>query len=446
MADAHPSDLGPRPSYAEIFRTFGKIGLINFGGPAGQIALMHRVLVDEKRWIDDEGYLRALNFCTLLPGPEAQQLATYIGWRLMGVRGGLTAGLLFVGPGAVVILLLSILYAYAANLGPVSAALLGVKAAVLAIVCEALLRVAKRALNAPLKLVIAGAAFAALFVFKAPFPAVVLCAALIGLVAAHLDPTLLKLKAAVLAPPAVALGPMAAKAFLTALGWGAVWAAPLAAVYAVFGQDHILFQIGLFFSKLALVTFGGAYAVLAYMAQEAVSLHGWLKPGEMVDGLGLAESTPGPLIMVTEYVGFLAAFRAPQPFAPLLAGIIGAALTVWVTFAPCFLWIFTGAPFIERLEHARRVQGALAAITAAVVGVIANLAVWFGLHVLFRGFAPLTLGSVSISLPDPVSLDWRAAVMSLVAGVLLLRLHIGVLKTLGAAVAMGLAFYLAGLG
>lgn len=446
MPQAHQVKVADGPSYADVFRTFGKIGLINFGGPAGQIALMHRILVDEKRWIDDEGYLRALNFCTLLPGPEAQQLATYIGWRLMGVRGGLTAGLLFVGPGAVVILALSILYAYAANLGPVSAALLGVKAAVLAIVCEALLRVAKRALNAPLKLGIAAAAFAALFLFKAPFPAVVLAAALIGLLATHLDPSLLKLKASAPAPSAEPLPPLAAKALATALGWAAVWAAPLLTVFLLFGQDHILFQIGLFFSKLALVTFGGAYAVLAYMAQEAVSLHGWLKPGEMVDGLGLAESTPGPLIMVTEYVGFLAAFRAPQPFAPLVAGVIGAALTVWVTFAPCFLWIFTGAPFIERLEHARRVQGALAAITAAVVGVIANLAVWFGLHVLFRSFETLRLGALSISLPDPLTLDWRAAVMSLVAAVLLLRLHIGVLKTLGVAVAMGLAFYLAGLG
>jgi len=443
MAEGHQA--AGALSYGELFRTFGKIGLINFGGPAGQIALMHRVLVDEKRWIDEAGYLRALNFCTLLPGPEAQQLATYIGWRLMGARGGLTAGLLFIGPGAVVILLLSILYAYAANVKPVSAALLGVKAAVLAIVVEALLRVARRALNGRLKLAIALAAFLALFAFQAPFPAVVLTAGLIGLLAAQIDPGLLKLKPAGPAPAPAPLGPMIGKSLLTALAWAALWAAPLLAVLLLFGRDHVLFQIGLFFSKLALVTFGGAYAVLAYMAQEAVSLHGWLRPGEMVDGLGLAETTPGPLIMVTEYVGFLAAFRAPAPFTPLLAGVIGAALTVWVTFAPCFLWIFTGAPFIERLEHARRVQGALAAITAAVVGVIANLAVWFSLHVLFRSFAALRLGDVSVSLPVPASLDWRAAGLSLVAAVLLLRLHAGVLKTLGVCILLGLGLHLAGL-
>ncbi len=445
MADTQAAALAPAPSYGELFRTFGKIGLINFGGPAGQIALMHKVLVDEKRWIDEDGYLRALNFCTLLPGPEAQQLATYIGWRLMGVRGGLTAGLLFIGPGALVILVLSILYAYAADLKPVAAALLGVKAAVLAIVVEAMLRVAKRALNARLKQVIAAAAFLALFAFRAPFPAVVLAAGLIGLVAAQLDPALLKLKSQPAEADTAPRAPIVGKAILTALGWAAVWAAPMLVVLLLFGRGHVLFQIGLFFSKLALVTFGGAYAVLAYMAQEAVSLHGWLKPGEMVDGLGLAESTPGPLIMVTEYVGFLAAFRAPAPFTPPIAGVIGAALTVWVTFAPCFLWIFTGAPFIERLEHARRVQGALAAITAAVVGVIANLAIWFGLHVLFRSFTPLSLGPLSVSLPDPTSLAWPAAAMSLVAAVLLLRLHFGVLKTLGVSIVLGLGLHLVGL-
>ncbi len=442
MADSQAQS----PSLKEVFRTFGKIGLINFGGPAGQIALMHKVLVDEKHWIDEDGFLRALNFCTLLPGPEAQQLATYVGWRLRGVRGGLAAGLLFIGPGAVVVLSLSVLYVFAARLGPVAAAFLGVKAAVLAIVVEALLRLARRALNTPLKRVVAGAAFLALFALHAPFPAVIVIAGLVGLAAAHLRPESLKLGAPLSGAPASPVRSLFGPAALTAVSWCAVWAAPLALVFVVLGPEHILFQIGLFFAKLALVTFGGAYAVLAYMAQEVVVGHGWLKAGEMVDGLGLAETTPGPLILVTEFVGFLAAFRAPAPFAPLAAGLIGAALTLWMTFAPCFLWIFTGAPFIERLEHARRLQGALATITAAVVGVIGNLALWFALHVLFGRFVEARLGVVDVSVPAVASLQWPALALSAVAALLLFRLHLGVLKTLAASVGLGLALHLAGIG
>ena len=434
------------PSVRDLFRTFGKIGLINFGGPAGQIALMHRVLVEEKRWIDEEGYLRALNFCTLLPGPEAQQLAVYVGWRLQGVPGGLIAGLLFILPGAAVILGLSILYAYAADLRPVAAAFLGVKAAVLAIVVEALLRVSRRALKGWLKPLIAVCAFALLFMFNAPFPLVVLGAGLVGFVVASVRPDLLRIKPSTAPPPPARSGAaLALGAVRAALVWGALWAAPMVAIFALLGPHHVLFEIGAFFAKLATVTFGGAYAVLAYMAQEAVNTHHWLKPGEMVDGLGLAETTPGPLILVTEFVGFLAGFRAPAPFYPLAAGIIAAALTVWMTFTPCFLWIFVGAPFIERLEHARRIQGALAAITAAVVGVIANLTLWFGLHVIFHQFSPLRAGPLHLDIPQLVAVDWPAVGLSVVAAVLLFRAHLGVIKTLAVCIVLGLGLYALGL-
>jgi chromate transporter len=432
------------PSFEEVFRTFGRVGLINFGGPAGQIALMHRVLVEEKGWIDDESYLRALNFCTLLPGPEAQQLATYVGWKLYGVRGGLAAGLLFVLPGAAVVLALSILYAYAADLRPVAAALLGVKAAVLTIVVEALLRISKRALNAPIKRAIAVLAFVSLAAFSAPFPAVVLAAGFVGFAVSSRHPDWMRLKPASSTPRSGASPPLVARTIRTLATWFGIWAAPMIVIAALLGPSHVLFEIGVFFSKLATVTFGGAYAVLAYMAQQAVSTHGWLEPKEMVDGLGLAETTPGPLILVTEFVGFLAAFRHPAPFTPLLAGVIGAALTLWVTFAPCFLWIFTAAPMLERLEGARRLQGALAAITAAVVGVIGNLTLWFGLHVLFRRFAVTGLGQIQLALPDLTSLDWRVVALSLLTAVLLFRLHAGVIRTLAAAVVAGLALYAAG--
>jgi chromate transporter len=436
----------PNPTTGELTRVFGHIGLVNFGGPAGQIALMHRVLVEEKAWIDEDGYLRALNFCTLLPGPEAQQLATYVGWRLKGTLGGVITGGLFVLPGTLVILALSILYAYAADLRPVAAAFLGVKAAVLAIVVEALIRMSKRALQGWFKPLIAALAFLALFLFNAPFPLVVLAAALAGLIAAWTRPDLLKLKPAKGPPPTLASGwSMLLRALKSIAIWGALWAAPMAFVAVTLGPQHVLFEVGAFFARLATVTFGGAYAVLAYMAQEAVATHHWLRPGEMVDGLGLAETTPGPLILVTEFVGFLAAFRAPAPFAPLLAGILGAALTVWMTFCPCFLWIFTGAPFIERLEHARRVQGALAAVTAAVVGVIANLTAWFGLHVLFRSFMPLQLGAAHLNLPVLTSIDWAAVGLSAVAAVLLFRFHLGVIRTLGVCIVLGLGLYVLGL-
>jgi chromate transporter len=435
-----------RPSFAELVRVFGKIGLVNFGGPAGQIALMHRLLVEERRWIDEDDYLRALNFCTLLPGPEAQQLATYVGWKLHGLRGGLAAGLLFILPGAAVVLGLSTLYAYAADLTLVAAALAGVKAAVLAIVVEALLRIARRALNTGFKRGLALASFLALAAFAAPFPAVLAVAAALGFVAAAAWPALLGVKqgpARAPQPPPPPPPPVRhARTFVTLGGWALIWAAPLAAAFLLLGPGHVLVEIGLFFSKLAMVTFGGAYAVLSYMAQEAVQQHGWLRPAEMVDGLGLAETTPGPLILVTEFVGFLAAFRDPAPFAPMVAGVLGALMTLWVTFSPCFLWIFAAAPYLERLQRARRLQGALAAITAAVVGVIGNLTLWFGLHVLFRAFRPAVVGPLRIELPDPVSLDWRAVLLAALAAIILFRLKLGVLGTIGLALCAGLTLHL----
>jgi chromate transporter len=439
MSEATAAALAPPPALGEVVRTFGRIGLINFGGPAGQIALMHKVLVEERRWIGETAYLQALNFCTLLPGPEAQQLATYVGWKLHGWRGGLAAGLLFVIPGAAVVLALSVLYAYAAQLTLVQTAFVGVKAAVLAIVVEAMVRVSRRALNAPAKWVAAVAAFLALAIFHAPFPLVIAGAALAGLLIGHWRPDALKV--ARIAPPD---GPaptraerwaggraMARATLRTVALCAAIWAAPLMLAAVALGPDHVLVEIGLFFSKLAVVTFGGAYAVLAYMAQHGVDA-GWLRPGEMVDGLGLAETTPGPLILVTEFVGFFAAFRAPAPFPALLAGVLGALMTLWMTFAPCFMWIFAGAPYIERLQRAARVQGALAMITAAVVGVIASLALWFAMHVLFGRFAPFSLGGVALDLPRLDSASPLAIGLTGIAVILLFGLHRGVVTTLAA--------------
>lgn len=434
------SEATTQPDFGELVRISARIGLLSFGGPAGQIALMHRELVEERRWVSEAQYLHALNFCHLLPGPEAQQLAIWIGWKLHGLRGGLAAGLLFVAPGALVILGLSILYVYAAGLAWFVALFLGIKAAVLAIVVQALLRIAGRALKTGLMRGIAAIAFVALFVFELPFPLVVLGAGLAGMAVAGLRPGLLALKAE---PGAAPAGPRPWRASLRAAGlWGAIWAAPMALVFALLGPHHVLWQIGSFFSRLAVVTFGGAYAVLAYMAQQAVQGYGWLSAREMADGLGLAETTPGPLIMVTQYVGFLAAFRAPAPFSPLLAGVLGAALTTWVTFAPCFLWMFTFAPWLERLEHARRLKGGLAALTAAIVGVVANLSAWFLLHVLFARVEPAQVGPLHLSMPDPASFDWRAGLLAAVAAVLIFRLRWSVIRVLGVAATGGLVLCL----
>ncbi|MFC3173477.1 chromate efflux transporter [Novosphingobium bradum] len=437
MTEPTPSSsTTPSPTFAELVRVSTRIGCLSFGGPAGQIALMHRELVEERGWVSEEQYLHALNFCHLLPGPEAQQLAIWIGWKLHGLKGGLASGLLFVVPGALVMLALSMLYGFAAKLGWFAALFLGIKAAVLAVVVQALLRVARRALNTAFKRAVAVVALLALFVFNLPFPVVVLGALALGTVIAARRPAWL------------ALGPMAPASALAPRPWGATiraiavgglfWSAPLVLVFFTLGQSHVLWEIGSFFARLAVVSFGGAYAVLAYMAQAAVQTHGWLGAGEMADGLGLAETTPGPLIMVTQFVGYLAAFRAPAPFTPLTAGLLGAAITTWVTFAPCFLWVFALAPWIERLEHARRLKGGLATLTAAIVGVIGNLSLWFALHVLFARVATVEAGPLRLLLPDPASLDWRALVLAVVAGLLVFRLRWNVIAVIGLAAAGGL--------
>jgi chromate transporter len=426
----------PAPSFAEAFKVWAKIGCLSFGGPAGQIALMHRVVVDEKKWLDEARFLHALNFSMLLPGPEATELATYAGWLLHGVRGGLAAGILFVLPGALVMLGLSLLYTYGRGLGPVDGALFGIKAAVLVIVVEALLRIGRRALKSQLLLAMAALGFIAIFFFAAPFPLIVAAAALIGFLVAQRAPAQLALSDT---------GAIAAerhggrwRQFALALVIGLVlWWAPVALAALFLGGSHVLVAVGLFFSKLAVVTFGGAYAVLAYMAQQAVESHGWLTAPEMVDGLGLAETTPGPLILVTQFVGFLAAFREPAPFAPLTAGLIGAGLTTWVTFVPSMLWIFAGAPFIEELRGNRRLAGALAAITAAVVGVILNLSVWFALHVLFGKVTEMHLGPLRWYAFDPLALDIRAAVLAAVAGMLAFGLHRGLIEVVVSMAALG---------
>jgi chromate transporter len=425
-----------KPSFSEAFKVWLKIGCINFGGPAGQIAMMHRILVDEKKWIDEPRFLHALNFSMLLPGPEATQLAAYVGWLLHGMRGGLAAGILFVLPGALVMLGLSLLYTYGRGLGPIDGALFGIKAAVLVIVFEALIRIGKRALKSSLLVSLAGAAFVGIFFFALPFPLIVIAAALAGYLIARTRPDMLGL--AIKAPELTAPSGGRWRHFTVATVIGlTIWWAPVVLAALILGPQHVLVGIGVFFSKLAVLTFGGAYAVLAYMAQQVVETNGWLSATEMVDALGLAETTPGPLILVTQFVGFLAAFREAAPFTPLAAGILGAALTTWVTFVPALLWIFAGAPFIEELRGNRKLAGALAAITAAVVGVILNLSVWFALHVLFGKVTEMHLGPMRWYAFDPLALDIRAAVLAGIAAALAFGLHRGLIEVIVAMAALG---------
>jgi chromate transporter len=424
-----------KPSFAEALALWGKLGVLSFGGPAGQIALMHRLLVDERRWIGEKSFLHALNFCMLLPGPEAMQLATYVGWRLHGTPGGLAAGLLFVLPGALVVLALSIAYALYGQVPLVEAAFLGVKAAVLVIVVEALLRVARRALRGPYDIAIAAAAFAAIFFFAVPFPLIIAAAALLGWLHALTTP-------APPTPPIASIERVSlSRTVKTASLWLAIWVGPLLTLAALFGRAHVTTDLALFFSKLAVVTFGGAYSVLAYMAQQAVETYGWLTPGEMLDGLGLAETTPGPLILVTEFVGFLAGYRhGGQP--ALAFGLLGAAIALWATFAPCFLWIFTGAPYVERLSTNPRLAGALAGVTAAVVGVILNLSLWFALHVLFGKVAAVRYGPLQLWTPDWATLNVEALSLALLAAALLFGLRLGILSTLAITASIALVWSL----
>ncbi|RYB97029.1 chromate efflux transporter [Ciceribacter ferrooxidans] len=446
---------GPRPTFSELVSAFATIGVLSFGGPAAQIGLMHRIAVDEKRWISEERFLHALNYCMLLPGPEAQQLATYIGWLLHGVRGGMVAGLLFVLPGLAVILGLSTAYALYQDTTWLAGLFFGLKAAVLAIVVEAVIRIGRRALKSRFHRLVALVAFLSLFLLSVPFPLVVLLAGVAGFLAARAGPAVPAAIAEAFSPEDRRMpgGLLSGRSLFVLLFWVAVWQAPLLLLStgALGGAFSAVF---VFFSKMALVTFGGAYAVLAYVAQVAVETHHWLNPGEMLDGLALAETTPGPLVLVLSFVGFLAGYRDPGVVGAVPGGVLGALLAAWATFVPSFIWIFAGAPYIERLRGNRLLTGALSAITAAVVGVILNLAVWFALHVLFtevrrfvfwRGFEGEGLDgasgffSVAVSLPDPATLDPAALAVSLLSALLIFRFGVGIGRVLVVAAALGLA-------
>jgi len=438
-------------SLGEATRVWAKIGWLGFGGPAGQIALMHRELVEKRRWISDERFLHALSYCMLLPGPEAQQLAIYIGWLMHRTAGGIIAGTLFVLPGVVVIGALSWLYATYQQLPAVAAIFFGLKAAVLAVVIEAVLRVGRRALKNRVMVAIAACAFLALYLFKLPFPIVILGAAGIGIVGRHWRPQNFPapVSAATLAEGdyvvdrRIARGELGhasrslRRSLTVVVVCCALWFGPILAAVAVFGRDSIFAQQGVFFGEAAVVTFGGAYAVLAYIAQKAVETYGWLSPGEMLDGLALAETTPGPLIMVVQYVAFLAAFRHPGGMSPYAAGVLGSLLTTWVTFAPCFLWIFLGAPHVEALRGNRTIHAALSAITAAVVGVILNLSVWFAVHTIFHTVHTTAFGLIRADTPEWGSIDLAALLLSAGALVAMLRFKLGMGWTLVGSALLG---------
>ena len=430
-----------------------RIALQSFGGPAGQISVMHRILVDEKRWIAESRFLHALNYCMLLPGPEAQQLATYVGWLLHGTAGGLAAGILFVLPGFVAILGLSLLYVGFHGTALVAALLWGLKPAVIAIVLEALLRIGRRALGGPFRVGLAVASFLAIFLFAVPFPSIILSAAALGWIGGRFMPReRQEADERTALDDALEDGPPRPRRSgrervfrsLRVLAIGlSVWFVPLALLAIGLGRHHVLVEIGLFFSRAAVVTFGGAYAVLAYVGQQAVGTFGWLRPGEMLDGLGMAETTPGPLIMVLQFVGFLGAYRHPGGLAPLVSGLLGALVTVWVTFVPCFLWIFLGAPYVEILRRQKRLSNALAAITAAVVGVIANLALWFSLHTLFGRVDEIRSGALHLLIPAWETLDPAALGLAVAASLALLRWKVGMEKALLGTTVLGMLWYLA---
>lgn len=419
------------PSLKELTLTSLKIGCLGFGGPAGQISLMHRVFVDEKKWIDEPRYLHALSFCTLLPGPEAQQLATYVGWLLRGTLGGLIAGLLFVLPGATVVWALAWLYAAHGDLAPVAAAFGGVKAAVMALVFEALLRVGKRALKGRFEAAVALAAFLALALFALPFPLVVLLAALIGAVRGAPDAVADAL------PASTGSGPGKRRTVVTVLIWLVLWLAPLAISARVLGVGHWLTTVGTVFATLAASSFGGAYALLAWLQQQAVDAQGWLTTAQMVDGLGLAETTPGPLVLVNTFVGFMAGWNATGGAAGWAA--LGFLMALWQTFMPSFLFIFAGAPWSETLRRSRLARGALGAVMAAVLGVIASLALWFAVHVLFAGSTVFRWPwGGKVWLPDLASLDGITAGLALAAVVALVRYRLNVVLVILACAVAGL--------
>jgi chromate transporter len=442
--------------FGEAVRVWARIAALSFGGPAGQIAVMHRIIVDEKKWIGEERFLHALNYCMLLPGPEAQQLAAYIGWLLHKTKGGLVAGALFVLPGFLAILALSYVYVLLGHAPLIEGLFFGLKAAVLAVVIQAVARIGSRALKNNVMRGIAAAAFVAIFFLDAPFPLIVLVAALIGYIGGRRGVAAFKVGGGhgtaggnVIHDRDTALGEGLPEHARPNLAWSLkicgtllfLWLAPVAALFAILGPDDVFTRIASFFSQMAVVTFGGAYAVLAYVAQEAVGTYGWLKPGEMLDGLGLAETTPGPLIMVTQFVGFLAAFRDATGLPPLVAATLGAVLTTWVTFVPCFLWIFAGAPFVERLRGNRALSGALTAITAAVLGVILNLAVWFGIHTLFGEVREASVIG-RFDVPVLASLNIPALILATGAAIAVFRFKIGIIPMILIWASLGAAYAL----
>jgi chromate transporter len=444
--------------FSDAVRVWARIAALSFGGPAGQIAVMHRILVEEKRWIGENRFLHALNYCMLLPGPEAQQLAVYIGWLLHKTKGGLIAGTLFVLPGLVSIMVLSWIYAAFGNVGVVQALFFGLKAAVLAIVLEAVVRIGRRALKNNVMVGLAAAAFLAIFAFDVPFPWIILTAGMVGFFGGRAGlPAFVTggsrhgSHGSKAVPDAeTALGEGVPAHARPSMSWSlrvsaiclVLWLGPVAALLLGLGSGNVFTHIAVFFSKMAVVTFGGAYAVLAYVAQQAVETYGWLQPGEMLDGLGLAETTPGPLIMVTQFVGFLGAFRDPGSLNPFVAGTLGGLLTTWVTFVPCFLWIFLGAPFVETIRGNRALAAALAAITAAVVGVILNLAVWFGLHVLFGEVREIKGFGMSLDVPVLLTVDPAALVLTLAAIVAVFFLKIGMIPVLAGCSTAGVLYFL----
>lgn len=425
-------------SLREATLVWAKIGLLGFGGPAGQIALMHRILVEEKRWISETRFLHALNFCMLLPGPEAQQLATYVGWMLHRIRGGLIAGTLFILPGSIVVLLLSYLYVSSGTLPAVQGLFAGLKAAVIVVVLQAVIRIGRRSLRSAGAVALAVFAFLAMFLWQVPFPWVILLAAGAG---ALISRVAVNTAVDTQDQPEVMRSAGAAYVFRCVAIFGALWLAPTVMLLVTLGPDDVFTAIGGFFSKMAVVTFGGAYAVLAYVSQEAVLTYNWLSPGEMLDGLALAETTPGPLILVTQFVGFVAAWRNPGNLSPELAAVLGGALTTWVTFVPSFLWIFAGAPYIERLRHNHALASALAGVTAAVVGVILYLAMWFSTHALFSATARIRFAGGVLELPVITSFQTSSVLMTLVAAVLTFRLGASLLTTLTITGAIGVATY-----
>ena len=445
-------------SFAAAVRVWLRVAALSFGGPAGQIAVMHRIIVDEKKWVGESRFLHALSYCMLLPGPEAQQLATYIGWLMHRWPGAIAAGGLFVVPGVVAIMALSWIYAAFGNVPTVAALFFGLKAAVLAIVLQAVHRVGSRALKSGPMIGLATAAFVAIFFSGVPFPIIVLAAGIIGFTAARLGSSAFTVggghgpAGGADAAGESLLGeelpdhvrPTIRRALRVSAIWLGLWLVPVVTIIAVLGTGQTFSQIGIFFSKMAVVTFGGAYAVLAYMAQQAVETYGWLKPGEMLDGLGMAETTPGPLIMVVQFVGFLAAYRDPGILPPMLAGTLGGLLATWTTFVPCFLWIGLGAPFVEKLRDHKPLNGALAGITAAVVGVILNLAIWFALHTIFRETFPVRGFGVRFDAPALASVNPWALLLSVAAIVAIFRFKAGTIQTLAACSAAGVVLHLLG--